>query len=215
MFSRTVGRRDAAVERTGMYLQRVLENTITSCKLSYATEHYHKTAAFVIGLSYSPAMSDFYQPPNSEVETPVIDDHQGAPWKGILVGLVIDIVGGTLFGIILLIGHTIFMMLLGQPIDEIADSWQNLEFYSLQSLVLHSGAFVMTFLGAYFCVRIINHRVYFYVTIYAALSAAIGLLLSLGSMYTIDQNILLTMLVFAVSLAAAWLHTYRQRQKSR
>ena len=30
MFSRTIGRRDAAVERTGMYLQRVLENISTS-----------------------------------------------------------------------------------------------------------------------------------------------------------------------------------------
>ena len=31
MLSRTVGRRDAAAERTGMYLQRVLENITASC----------------------------------------------------------------------------------------------------------------------------------------------------------------------------------------
>ena len=29
--SRTVGRREAAVERTGTYLQRVLESVLTSC----------------------------------------------------------------------------------------------------------------------------------------------------------------------------------------
>ena len=34
MLSRTVGRMDAAVERTGMYLQRVLESIITSCDYS-------------------------------------------------------------------------------------------------------------------------------------------------------------------------------------
>ena len=160
-------------------------------------------------------MNDFYQPPSSKVETLVIDDYQGVPWKGILVGIVIDVVGGTLVGIFLLVAHTILMMQLGQPIDDIADSWQNLDFYSLQSLVLHVGAFSMTFLGAYFCVRIINHRIFFYVAIYALLSATIGLLFSIDSMYTIEQNILLTFLVFVVSYAAAWLHVSRQRQKRR
>jgi hypothetical protein len=160
-------------------------------------------------------MSDFYQPPSSNVETPVREDYQGAPWKGILVGIVIDVVGSTLVTIFLLVAHTVLMMQLGQPIDDIADSWQNMDFYSLQSLVVHVAAFSMTFLGAYFCARIINHRVYFYVAIYALISAAIGLLFSIDSMYTLGQNVALTILVFVLSFMAAWLHLYRQRQKRR
>lgn len=158
-------------------------------------------------------MNDFYQPPSSNVETPVIDDQQGAPWKGLLVGVITDVVGGILIGIVMVIGHTLMMFLLGQPIEDIADSWANLQFYSLQSLILHIGAFSMTFLGAYLCVRIINHRVYFYAMIYAVLSATIGLLMSIDSIYTMEQNILLTMVVFIVSFFAAWLHLYRQQQR--
>ena len=131
------------------------------------------------------------------------------------MGIVIDVVGGILVGILLLVGHTIIMMQLGQPIDDIADSWQNLDFYSLQSLVLHVGAFSMTFLGAYICVRIINHREYFYVSIYALLSSTIGLLFSFDSMYSLEQNVFLTLLVFVVAFIAAWLHRHRQRQKRR
>lgn len=158
-------------------------------------------------------MTDFYQPPRSDVETPVIDDQQGTPWKGILVGLLIDVVGGILLGIALVIIHTLTMLLLGQPIEDIADSWVNADFYSLQSLLLHLGAFSMTFLGAYFCVRIINYRVYFYVTIYAVFSAVIGLLMSMDSIYTVEQHALLTVMVFVISFVAAWLHLYRQQQR--
>jgi len=160
-------------------------------------------------------MNDFYQPPSSNVETPVHENYQGAPWKGILVGIAIDVVGSILVTIFLLVAHTVLMMLLGQPIDTIADSWQNLDFYSLQSLIVHVAAFGMTFLGAYFCVRIINHRVYFYVGIYALISATIGLVFSFDSMYTLGQHIVLTILVFVLSFIAAWLHLYRQRQKRR
>lgn len=160
-------------------------------------------------------MSDIYQPPSANVETPVREDYQGAPWKGILVGVVIDVVGSALVTIFLLVAHTVFMLLLGQPVDDIADSWQNLDFYSLQSLILHSAAFSMTFLGAYFCARIINHRVYLYVAIYALISATLGLLFSIDSMYSLGQNVALTLLVFVLSFMAAWLHLYRQRQKRR
>lgn len=160
-------------------------------------------------------MTDIYQPPSADVETPVVDDQQGPAWKGLLVGVITDVVGGILVGIVLVIGHTLIMFLLGQPIEDIADSWTELDFYSFQSLLVHIGAFSMTFLGAYLCVRIINHRVYFYAMIYAILSATIGLLMSIDSIYTIEQNILLTIIVFIVSFSAAWLHLYRQQQRSR
>ncbi len=160
-------------------------------------------------------MTDFYQPPVSNVETPVIDDRTGPPWRGLLIGILIEFVGGILVGILLVFGHGLLLMMFGMPTDEVVAFWTEFEFYSLTSLILHGASLSMTFLGAYFCVRLINYSLYKFAVIYAVISSILGVIIDMGSLYSIDQHIVLIIATFALSLSAAWFHGYRKLQKQR
>lgn len=158
-------------------------------------------------------MTDIYQPPDSDVDVAIADDRRGIPWKGLLIGLVIEFSGSVLVGMVIIIGHSLLLMLFNMPTEEVLDVWTDYEFYSLTSFILHGAGFLMTFIGAYFCVRIINFKLYHYAAVFAVLSSIIGVLFDMGEFYTIEQHLLLITITFAVSLSAAWVHGYRRSQK--
>ena len=170
-------------------------------------------------IEYSPGMTDFYQPPSSDVEQPIVRDEPGSPKKALLFGLTSYFGGGILLGIVIMVLHTILLMILGHHIDEAQQFWSTNDIYSPASLILHTIDFVMLFIGAYICAHVVNHRIYFYIFVYFVLAVVLSILLEMvfpDSMdYSTVQRIALVLIDAAICLFAGWLYLYNQLAKSR
>lgn len=146
-----------------------------------------------------------YRPPESD---PRPSRAPGSPWRGILIGLSIDLGGTLLLGIVIGVVYAMSMAMDGASPDAINARLSHIEPWSALGLLSGLSGLLCTLLGGYACARIAGRQEYQSAAIMGALSVAVGCLLGgNGDPLYLIVSALLTW--FTAVLGAHW---YCQRQ---
>lgn len=139
------------------------------------------------------------QEPTSKKPSP----KPGSPIKGLLLGIILDLGGSFIFGLILLCCYIQSLAASGMTLDEINeviskppafDSW-----YFISAALL---GYVFSMLGGYVCARISKRFEYRMGIILASISSLFGILISY-EYYSWPLNMFFTLLTFAFVLLGA------------
>ena len=129
---------------------------------------------------------------------------KGSPVKAITIGVVVDIGGTSVLGIILVMIYSVLLASEGLSPEEIEDRLMNLDPHSTFSIIsMILGGMVTVFAG-YLCASIVNFSEYKYTFILGSISAAFGLMVGESHYSTLD-NIFLTILTVMCALFGAWI----------
>ena len=138
--------------------------------------------------------SNPYSPPKAGLSDP--PKPPKSPLRSVLLGLVIDVGGSLLLGIVLGIGRATAFLVSGMSESEIIESLRHPPAYSLISILGTLGGAALSVVGGFVCARVSRRSDYRLGFILAGLSATSGLLLSYGS-HSLPVNLLLTLLTVA------------------
>lgn len=143
-----------------------------------------------------------YAPPASDIAVTAV--RPGKVWKGVLLGLLVDIGGSLVASIVLGIAYAVFLALQELPREQalalLRDADSN-PFIHWTGLLLGS---MFSVLGGYVCARIIRHQELRWGALTGVISAVIGLALA-GTEAAQGSVILLFALTIALVSAGAWL----------
>ncbi len=134
-----------------------------------------------------------------------MNDAKGSPVKAIGIGILVDIIGSLIVGVIITIIYAIILANTGVSTEEIKNRLANVDPYSIFSMIGTTlGCFVSLFAG-YLCAKTVNYSEYKFVAIMGLISATLGVAIS-GPYYSITENIILIILTFASVLLGARVH---------
>lgn len=152
-----------------------------------------------------------YRPPGAAVRD--VAAPAGAPVKAAVYGVLIDVGGSIVAGLILV---TLFSALLaadGASMDEIQRALGEPDPTSWFSLIGFVIGFATSFLGGYVCARVAAKGEMRPVGVVAAVSGVAGLLMGSGS-YALEWNALLALLSMATVFAGGWVGAQRNRRRT-
>jgi len=149
---------------------------------------------------------------NNESVKPQISNKKGSPLYAILVGVLVDIGGSTIFGILYAIGYLIILSSQEVSFDQIGNILTAIHSDSRASILLYTvGCVISTFAG-YICARIVNFSELKYTSILAAISSLYGFLI-VPTSYSIIQKIVLLFLTFGSVMLGAFIYVYNKNRK--
>ena len=138
---------------------------------------------------------------------------KGSPMKAFAIGVVVDIGGTIVLGIILTMIYSVMLASEGLSPQEIEDQLTNLDPHSTFSIIsMILGGMVTVFAG-YLCASIVNFSEYKYTFILGSISAAFGLMVG-ESHYSSLDIMFLTILTVMCALFGAWLYVVKKANKS-
>jgi len=154
-----------------------------------------------------------YAAPASEVE--VFEERKGAPWKGIVLGLLTDIGGSIVLST--LIVTVIAMIMTSHGVDQ--NEMRTLVLGPERSLfitaALYGTGLLFSVLGGFVCARIVKQSELKWGAVMAVLSTLIGLAMG-GNHEGTALTFTLYVASIVATIAGAWLGMKRnQRQRSR
>ena len=134
---------------------------------------------------------------------------KGSPVKAITIGVVVDIGGTIVLGIILVMIYSVLLASEGLSPEEIEDQLMNLDPHSTFSIISMILGGLVTVLAGFLCARIVNYSEYKFTFILGAISAAFGLVVG-ESQYSSVDNLFLSILTVMCALFGAWLHVAKK-----
>ena len=134
---------------------------------------------------------------------------KGSPVKAIVIGVVVDIGGSIVLGIILVMIYSVLLASEGLSPKEIEYQLTNLDPHSTFSIISMIVGGLVTVFAGYLCARIANYSEYKFTFILGCISAAFGLMVGESHFSTLD-NIFLSILTLLCALLGAWLHVVKK-----
>ena len=138
---------------------------------------------------------------------------RGSPTKAIAIGVVVDLGGTIILGIILVMIYSVMLASEGLSPEEIEDQLVNLDPHSTFSIISMTLGGLVTVVAGYLCASIVNFSEYKYTFILGSISAAFGLMVS-ESHYSSLDNIFLTILTVMCALFGAWIYVVKKVNKT-
>lgn len=132
-----------------------------------------------------------FAPPASEVRD--VSSRPGSPIKGVILGLLVDIGGSVVAGMLIGAAFAVFMAQSGMPAEEIFAALSNTRFASPLFVVSTMAGAGFSVLGGYICQRIARRQNYRLALVLAGLSTILGVAMS-WSTYSPLAHALLTLL---------------------
>ena len=134
---------------------------------------------------------------------------KGSPAKAIIIGVVVDIGGSIVLGIILVMIYSVMLASEGLSPEEIEYQLINLDPHSTFSIISMIIGGLMTVFAGYLCAKIVNYSEYKFTFILGSISAAFGLMAGESHYSTLD-NIFLSILTVMCAFLGAWLHVVKK-----
>jgi hypothetical protein len=151
------------------------------------------------------------RPPESDSENKKLK--KGSPVKAIIIGVVVDMGGTIVLGIILVMIYSVLLASEGMSPEEIEYQLINLDPHSTFSIIsMIIGGLVTVFAG-YLCASIVNYSEYKFTFILGSISAAFGLIVGESHYSTLD-NIFLSILTVMCALLGAWLYVVKKANQT-
>lgn len=155
-------------------------------------------------------MHNPYSPPSAKVADVGIDAAKGSGVKAVLIGLLIDLGGSIVIGIVLTVIYSFQLAAAGLDEDEIMAAMSNIPF---DSWVFIAGAIIGCFcsiLGGYVCARIARHSEYKFGNILSAISIIVGSLMVIEA-YSLFAIFVLALMTWASVMVGVRLGVSRNR----
>ena len=156
-------------------------------------------------------MTSPYQPPRASVAD--IERAPGSPIKGVIYGVLVDVGGSVLMGILLTVLYGVMLATSGASTEEIERTLATPEPLSWVSLVGNIVGFGMSFLGGYVCARVAGKDEYRSAGIVAAIALIAGFLFGMGT-YPVEWNLLLALLSASAVMGGAGTAVQRKERKT-
>ncbi len=154
-----------------------------------------------------------YSPPASAVDVYV--EQKGAPWKAVLLGLLIDIGGSIVSSVLIVMVSAMVMASNGMDQREIQNLFAGPERSLPVSVALYVMGGLFSVLGGFVCARIVKQNELKWGGIMAAISTLIGLVIG-GNRHESVMALFLYVVGFVATLMGAWLGMKRnQRLRSK
>ena len=153
-----------------------------------------------------------YRPPEAPVDD--VGRVPGSPLKAVVYGVLVDIGGSLVLGVVLVIGYSIMLASSGASAEEIErrlGEGSPLSWFSILGFVLGC---TTSFLGGYVCARTARAAEMKWVGIVAAVSGLASLLMGSGA-YAFEWSALLALLGMAAVFAGGWVGARRNRTFAR
>ena len=138
---------------------------------------------------------------------------KGSPVKAITIGVVVDIGGTIVLGLILVMIFSVMLASEGLSPEEIENELMNLDPHSIFSIISMILRGLMTVVAGYLCASIVNYSEYKFTFILGSISAAFGLMAGESQYSTLD-NIFLSILTVMCALLGAWLHVVKKANQT-
>jgi uncharacterized protein with PQ loop repeat len=151
-----------------------------------------------------------FAPPGASVSD-TVELKPGSPIRAVLLGLVVDIGGTLVIGLLIGIVYGVFLGFSGVPQSEIVSRADTQNPMSLLSLIAQALGLVCSVLGGYVCARIVKRKEYRVVAVMAVLSAIFGMWVG-SSQYSFPVLLALTALSVLSNLFGAKLGRAENRR---
>ncbi|HEX7052327.1 MAG TPA: hypothetical protein VF211_00155 [Burkholderiales bacterium] len=152
-----------------------------------------------------------YRPPGAAVDD--VAPPAGAPVKAVVYGVLVDVGGSIVAGIVLAIAYSIDLASSGATAEEIEQAMREPDPGSWFSILGFVAGFAASFLGGYVCARVARTGELRAVGVVAAISAVIGLLMG-SAAYAFEWNALLALAGMATVFAGGWFGTRANRRRT-
>jgi len=134
---------------------------------------------------------DIYQPPTSNPEQP--RPPQGSLWKGLLFGVVIDVIGTLVLGTIYAIVRVVYYSSTGLSEQQIIEKLKTVDHFSAESLFLTFLGLSLSFAGGYTCTKYAGDKAKLGAILLATISVSFGFYFG-GSYYSPEENFIFSVL---------------------
>jgi len=138
-------------------------------------------------------MHNPYSPPEARVED--VQVVKGSGVKAVTIGVLVDIGGSTLAGILLTMIYGVYLMASGVSEDKLMEAIFNMPHDSLIGMVGVLVGCLFSVLGGYVCARIARHSEYKFGLIASCISVIFGFVVSMGA-YSLPMNLALSFVTF-------------------
>ena len=144
-----------------------------------------------------------YQPPKSDLGVDV--RKPGSTFRAVLVGVLIELFGTLLVGLLIGVVFGFFMAAQGVSAEDIQAKFEQMDPFSSFALISNMAGFLVSLLAGYVCAWIANVNKYKPAYILAGISLSLGLLSGIGTTdwFTL---LLLSLISAGAVLAGAKLH---------
>lgn len=156
-------------------------------------------------------MTSPYQAPKASVAD--VEAAPGSPVKAVIFGVLIDVGGSLVVGILLTVGYGIVLAASGVPPEDLERVMSNPEPLSAVSLIGNLLGCVASFLGGYVCARVAGREEYKWAGMVAGISAIAGFGFGLAA-YSIEWNLLFVLVTAAVVMAGARTAVRRKERRA-
>ncbi len=136
---------------------------------------------------------------------------KGSPVKAVLVASAVDVAGTLIIGLILAIGYGMVLSSNGYSPAQIAEKMENLDPFSIFSVLGMVCGFAVTIYAGYLCAKIVNHAEFKIVTIYGVLMIFFGLLTGSGAVFSPGINIILNLLSLLGAYLGGWYYVSKKK----
>ena len=150
-----------------------------------------------------------FAPPGADL-TPPEPRPPGAPWKAVLVGLVVDIAFTIVFSFILSLFYGGYLAASGHSVEEIQALTEQSELGGFYMFALYAVGGTGSLIGGYICARIARLHEYRVVAILIAVSIVLGWIIAPAKDGGLEF-LLTSILTIVATLAGAWLGVRRNR----
>ena len=154
-------------------------------------------------------MTSPYQPPKAIVAD--ADRAPGSPIKGVIYGVLVDVGGSVLMGIVLTVVYRVMLAASGASPEDMERALASPDPLSWVSLVGNIVGFGMSFLGGYVCARVAGKDEYRWAGIVAAIAFIAGFLFGMGA-YPVEWNLLLALVSASAVMGGAWTAVRKARR---
>lgn len=147
-------------------------------------------------------MTSPYDPPQAPVASPA--DPGAAPWKGILLGLVVDMGGTILWSIVVVVTVSIWQRSTGADPGLPDAALDNPSPFSPLGLALEIPGLFLSWLGGYTCMRLVRRETIGCGIVLALLSAGLGGWIVSRDGASGSSELVVTLISFVATLVGAW-----------
>ena len=148
-----------------------------------------------------------YRPPQADLTVP--DSDAGSGVKAVMVGVLADIGGTLLVGLLFGISYGFYLARQGLVAEQILQAIEHIEPFSVLGMLSSLLGLLVSMLAGYLCARIANHSEYKYAAILGVVSCLFGVLIG-ADFYSLIEVVAVMLVTFAAVLFGTWLHVRRK-----
>jgi hypothetical protein len=142
-----------------------------------------------------------YRSPSAAVAD--MDRPRGSPVKGVIYGVLVDIIGTTVATVIIMMLYGVYLGATGGAREEIERAASQFDLTSPIGIFVTFVGYVFSFVGGYVCARVARRSELKWAAVVAAISAAFGLVMGM-QMLSLSMNALFAALAVATVMAGGY-----------